>query len=231
MEKENLGEKINIAVGEIKKIRMTDEEKRLSFQKILSSLPAEGTPVPSPFAMLARKSRKSRTLVLSAFVCFLVLSAGGMAFASKGSLPGTFLYPLKVKIVEPIRTTLKFSSESKLEYESELATKRIVEAKILATQDKLDSQKEEKLDSLLKEHVKAFEKTAVKLEDADKFPGKKSEIVEDFKVKMETNAKALEEMAIESKDKPGKAGAGERISKTARESAAKTVEILGKNKK
>ena len=89
----------------------------------------------------------------------LILSGGGVVFASTDSLPDSPLYPIKVKIVEPIEGAILVSKKSKAEYQSNLAEKRLIEAEILASRGKLSKDNEEKINNLLAKHTEELNNT------------------------------------------------------------------------
>jgi hypothetical protein len=190
--KEKLNEELINAIGEIRKISMTSGEKERVLQNILSS--PRNQPIKSPYTVYSFISifnRKSFTYSLSVF-CLVVILSSGTVFASTGSLPGNILYPLKVKVVEPVRGALIFSSEAKIQYESNLATERMIEAEILADEGRLDTSKEEELNSLLEIHTAAFHKAVINLrqnENIDK--DKNDDIITDFEATMNAHARIL----------------------------------------
>ena len=69
----------------------------------------------------------------------VVLASGGVAYAAEGTLPGDTLYPVKVSVLEPIRTALTFSPTAQIQWHITLAERRISEATALANEGKLSS--------------------------------------------------------------------------------------------
>lgn len=67
----------------------------------------------------------------------LMLVSGGVAAAAEGTLPGDLLYPIKVAILEPARTSLTFSAAAKASWQRTLAERRLSEAATLAKQGAL----------------------------------------------------------------------------------------------
>src|SRR3989344_200307 len=86
-------------IENIKQIKMTDTEKSTMLARIFSM------PIKSPYTKYSRtfvyiKAHSVRAIIA---LCIMVgLSFGGVAYASGDSFPGTLLYPVKTKIVEPI---------------------------------------------------------------------------------------------------------------------------------
>ncbi len=82
---------------------------------------------------------RSRTYAL-AMILILISASAGTSFASEKTLPGDFLYPVKIRVTEPVRTALIVSVKEKASWEAELAARRLQEATELAALNKLDSQ-------------------------------------------------------------------------------------------
>lgn len=76
-----------------------------------------------------------------AFVAVLLFSGIGVIEASERSLPGDILYPVKIKIVEPVKTIAKITTKAKVEYEEEKVIKRLDEVKELAKKGELKKEK------------------------------------------------------------------------------------------
>lgn len=75
--------------------------------------------------------------IASALVVFLVAS-GSAAVAAEGALPGDILYPVKVRIAEPLRGVLIVGDVSKARWEAGKTVRRLEEAETLAAQGRLD---------------------------------------------------------------------------------------------
>lgn len=140
---------------------MTNSEKELIFSNIFKSSPPIIKPIKStwvPFSFMAIFQR-SRLVYYIIIPLIIALSGGGVVFASADSLPNSILYPIKVKVLEPVEGALTFSKVSKAKHESNLAKKRLVEAEILASHGKLDKKNKDKINNLLDKHKKALDKT------------------------------------------------------------------------
>lgn len=83
----------------------------------------------------------------------VLLLAGGTAYASEDSLPGSPLYTVKVNFKEPIEVALATSPREKAEKHAELAEKRLEEATKLAVSASLDEGTQEYLEQEFGEHV------------------------------------------------------------------------------
>ncbi len=83
----------------------------------------------------------------------LLLIGTGTASAAEGALPDTPLYFVKVNINEPIRRSLALSAEAKAEVETDLAARRLDEAKALAEQERLTPAVQAELEARFKEQA------------------------------------------------------------------------------
>lgn len=187
-------EEIKNGINELKKTTMTSLERSQIFENVLNNKNVEKEkPVKSPwiysFGFFIQRNRvlSYSTLVL----LFVVLGSGGFVSASQKSLPGMALYSLKVNLIEPAGSLLKLYPEEKAQYESNLATKRLVEAEVLARENKLDSTKETQINDLLTKHTVALNK-AISLSEEDESGEKIYEIAINFQNEMNIHAEKLE---------------------------------------
>ncbi len=102
--------------------------------------------IPSPFYFAPR-------FAMSFAAFLLIVVTGGTAYAAKGSLPGDLLYTVKTGVSEPIEGALSFSVESKIKFHSEVAQTRLEEAEVLASQNRLDADATQKLESDIDAHI------------------------------------------------------------------------------
>lgn len=190
-------------ITEIKKLQMTSGEKEQMLRSILQSAPQKPKSIPSPYTrhiFISIFSKKPLIYSLSAF-CLVVILSGGTAFASKGSLPGHLLYPLKVNVVEPAQGALIFSPLAKVEYESSLAERRLTEAETLASMGELDEPKEEEINALLENHTIAFNEGVNNLrQNKDTDNDKNDEIVTNFQATMNAHARILNSLTKHRND-------------------------------
>lgn len=186
--------KIQNGIKEIKEIVMTENERQSVLQNIFNSQDFKKEKiVKSPwgigiFTSLIKKNQLAYYIIIPLII---VLSGGGAVFASQDSLPNDILYPIKVKILEPVEEALTFSQTEKAKLQSKLATTRLIEAQTLAKEKKLDDMTEEKINKLLVNHTIAFDDAINK---ASKNSSKKeiSEIAINFRAEMNANARILE---------------------------------------
>lgn len=133
---EILNAKLNTAAIGLRGIVMTAAEKVRMREFILHSRPAAARPVESPYTF------RSLMTILSVVCCLVLIVGSGAVFASGSSLPGSALYPLKVKVIEPLRGAFMFSPAAKTQYRAYLADERTREAAALSDKNKPDMPKE-----------------------------------------------------------------------------------------
>jgi hypothetical protein len=144
-------------IQKIREIRISPEEKTAMLARLMERIETQAPPTVSP---LSTFFVYSRTLVSHvrfsyaiAVVLIVALAGGSSAFAAEGALPGDLLYPVKVSVVEPLRSAITVSTSAKAELEAEKAVRRLQEAEALASENRLDATSTQ----MLKE---SFEKSA-----------------------------------------------------------------------
>jgi hypothetical protein len=184
--------KLEIGINEIKRVSMTDSEKNDVYRNIMS-FSARVKSVQSPWFAFSFSivSSRSRLVYYIVVPLIIILSSGSVVFASQDSLPDSILYPLKVKIVEPIKGVLSFSQKSKAIHESGLAKKRLLEAETLAKGGKLDVKNEKKISTLLTTHTISLNNALDKVNTSES-PEVADEISTNFRAEMNAHAKVLD---------------------------------------
>lgn len=161
-------------IKDLKKITLDPAEKNAMLERILNA------PIPYPIPFY----RKSISYVATALI--VSISSGGIAYAAEGSVPGDLLYPVKINVTEPIRDVIAITPKAKADWELEKTSRRLHEATVLATKDKLDQEKREDMeDRLEKQVVKA---------------GISDETKHEVKERLNASAKVLKEIRENKKD-------------------------------
>ncbi|HEV7702432.1 MAG TPA: DUF5667 domain-containing protein [Candidatus Paceibacterota bacterium] len=225
MKQNKLQKEIEAGIEEVRRLKMTSLENARVLEGILSSEPPSGKSIQSPYGFYSFRLifNKKYFIYSGSAICLVVILFSGAIFASAGSLPGSILYPLKVKVVEPARGAFITSPIAKVEYENDLATKRLVEAEILAYDGKLDTSTEEEINSLLENHTAAFNKAVDTFRKSESFDQSADDTVAlNFQAAMNAHARVLEVIGENKSDKNNGSETREiKISKTARENASK----------
>lgn len=112
---------------EVAKIRIKDE--------ILTHVKSPAAPnlVKSPYFNHFKFYHLPKSLILS--LVLVVFISIGTAQASRSSLPGDLLYPIKTSITEPIIKSTKLTTTEKVAFDIELADTRIEELETLITKN------------------------------------------------------------------------------------------------
>lgn len=227
-------DKLKNGIQEIKKLQMTSVEKARVLQNIFNSTPKEKKAVQSPYTkhiFISIFSNRHLVYSLSAFCLVLILS-GGTVFASQGSLPGNILYPIKVSVLEPARGALIFSPLAKVEYESSLAERRLIEAETLASTGELDEPKEEEISALLENHTIAFNEAVNNLrQNKDTDNDKNDEIVTNFQATMNAHARILNSFRKHTNDTEIEQEIDTKVSKKAKANAKSVRDNYKNNQK
>ncbi|MGH7249872.1 MAG: DUF5667 domain-containing protein, partial [Minisyncoccia bacterium] len=223
MEEDNL----NKGIEQIKKISMTEAEKARILEYVTSS-PLKKEPMQSPYAIysfMAILKEKRVALYVSVF-CLLIVGSGTV-FASVNSLPGNILYPIRINILEPIHSAFIFSAEGKLNYQSDLATERLVEAETLAEDNKLDTSKETELVNLLKKNTEAVNTALFSLNQKNPSQNNNSDdIATNFQASMNAHARVLD---ILNNKQNGSSQNDESVANVARASGVKIIQNIKNN--
>ncbi len=140
-------------IEELKNIRMTEVEKERMLKAVFSS------PLESPYMkrvpMFAFvKYQHIQAVLVSCFV--ILISFGGITYASGSSIPGDALYAVKVRVVEPVLDVVNRAPENKIVWEEEKVVRRIVEAEKLAERDELNDERVEELERKIERGSIAF---------------------------------------------------------------------------
>lgn len=135
-------------------IRMTGAEKtamRFRIQEEMGSpTPVAPTRVASPYVWMF-----APRMVAAFGVLLLVVVSTGSAYAAEGSLPGTPLYPVKTKIIEPLAVALAPTAQAKAQANADIAATRVQEAQTLAAQGNLTPEAVQQISTNYNEHAQA----------------------------------------------------------------------------
>lgn len=175
-------EDLKKALNELKEVGMTKLETEAMLEQVFS------TPIPTPYF----KRNKVFALVM---VLVLVFSTGGVTYASNDALPGDILYPVKVRVVEPILDVVNVSPERKVAWSEEKVTRRIKEADALAKEDKLDDKKVEELEKEIRKSSIEFAKAVEDRDEDDEEEKEKRK--EEFRKKVEAREFEVKVVYIE----------------------------------
>lgn len=151
-------------IAEGRALRLTHEEKtsiKASLLSVIESNPfytpisSSSTPISIKISWSALISQYVRQPIpaMLGIVLIIAASGGSITYAAKDSLPGEFLYSVKVSVLEEVPVLLAFSYESKAKWEALRAERRLAEAEALAVTGTLDPEAARKIAEDFSKHV------------------------------------------------------------------------------
>ncbi len=154
---------------EARKIALTSGEResmRLRLEGVIGahhfSRGEGGGPVRSPYFSFA-----APRFAVPALVLIIVVGGGGVSYAAEGTLPGDFLYPVKISVNESVRGALAFSDESKAEWHATAVERRMEEAETLADKGSLTPEVRSELETNFEEHAERVAEVVDRAEAKD----------------------------------------------------------------
>lgn len=116
------------------------------------------TTIPIPYSLIARW-----TGAFSVVILFI------LPVWAERSVPGDTLYPIKVRFNEELRSTLSFTPTQKIEWETTRLSRRIAEARLLASEGLLTEAIEVRVAEAVREHSANVQREieAIRVVDAD----------------------------------------------------------------
>ena len=147
------------------------EKMRFVLQEYIAFKPIlieSAKPVSMTFIQLFLVRIRPLVAVPIAATLILLLTGGGMAYASEKTLPGDALYGVKINVLEPIGTAFTFSPEKKVIRHMALAERRAEEGATLAHQGRLSTSTEQSLTKEFTRHARAATETLSRLSVSEK---------------------------------------------------------------
>lgn len=168
--------------------------------------PAELVPVVSPYqrflSILSPFASTLKRPVAMLAMAALVVVGGGSTYAAAGALPGNPLYPLKVKVIEPVQGLLAVTSEAKAEWHASITNKRLAEVEELAKKEILTPEEGVKSQDRFDRSLEAAQATLTKLSQEN--PGAAKKIEESFAAALGEKEDALEMLGVSTTSRNAK---------------------------
>lgn len=100
-------------------------------------------------------------------VLFLVGAGGSLSYAAESSLPGDFLYPLKVNVNEEVQAEFKTTAHAKAQWNAARAERRIREAEQLIAVGELTDETRARLMERFAQHLTESHEAVSRLRETD----------------------------------------------------------------
>lgn len=107
-----------------------------------------------------------RTALVPVLACAVLVLGTGTSYAAADTLPGDFLYAIKVHVNEEVKAALILDEDKKADFEITRAEARLAEADNLAAQGRLNAEIQAQVETKLKNHSEKVERRIKKLEDS-----------------------------------------------------------------
>lgn len=176
----------------LKSIHLSEEEKKAGRNALLQFM--DRNPMvkkPGVFERFFARTRRTLMATSAAFMVLLI-STGGVTYASESSLPGDLLYDFKVEVVEEVQGVFKLTPEAKAEWDAKRMQRRFDEAEELENQGKLNPEFKFKIKEQMKEHKQEFRDHLEELKNKGK-PDRAYEMENEFKLLLDQEEKLREE--------------------------------------
>jgi len=100
------------------------------------------------------KQPKSMT---AAIIAIMLIAGGGTSYAAESSVPGDFLYPVKIEVNENVKSAFAVSNEAEASLQARLAEERLEEAEELAARGELTAETSANIITRLQAHYQEAE--------------------------------------------------------------------------
>ncbi|MDA8596791.1 DUF5667 domain-containing protein [Candidatus Pacebacteria bacterium] len=157
-----------------------------------------------PFRLLNFNTFYVRSF-MGAFAMLLLIVVPVVA---ERAVPGDVLYPVKVQFNEEVRSSLAVSPYAKVEWETERLSRRISEARLLASEGKLTAEVEAEVTQAVQDHSDAAQEgiAAIRASDSDEAALAEIALESALTVQSEVLANELEKEAVAAETEPAAPG-------------------------
>lgn len=126
-------------IEQLRSLRLSGAERSALRASLLVKVRGDDTmrPIRSPWAEFFAMRRFQATFLI---VIIIIGYGSSAALAAEGALPGDVLYPVKMRVVEPLaRLVAAQTPEAKADFETALLDRRLREAEALDDEETLDA--------------------------------------------------------------------------------------------
>lgn len=138
-------------------------------------------------------------------ILIVLFFGGGISYFAESSLPGEFLYPIKIYVNENVGEAISITDNMKAGFEIRSASRRLAEIEKLAEKNKLTEKILTDSHTRFSENLARFKKISLKLEEKSK--GDVSLVRSDMQSSLEAHRELL--LKIQEKNESSFAGFGE----------------------
>ncbi|MBP6926133.1 MAG: hypothetical protein KBB70_00360 [Candidatus Pacebacteria bacterium] len=156
---------IKTIFNQLKSVRMSAEEKsqmRITLVSLSENPNLAPASKPTVEQYRTKRSPLSTWSFANSFrtagagVFILLLASTGVSYAAEKTLPGDFLFPVKVNVNEEVRGALTVSHEDKMNWEKERVVRRVVETETLLKTNKFTLKRKTDAEAALKTQMATF---------------------------------------------------------------------------
>lgn len=130
---------------------------------------------------------------MAAFLLLIGVGAG-VSYAAENSLPGDWLYPVKINVNEKVAATLAVSAEDQARLQATQAARRLREAETLAANLRLDAENNAALQAAFEAHATAVRRN-IALLAASQEAAAATDIGSDFEATLQAHAAVMQRLA------------------------------------
>lgn len=112
---------------------------------------------------------KQTKVKIAALIVAIVIIGWGVLYMAGGAIPGSWLYPLKIKVNENIGSALAFSGVAEAKLQAKLVAERLKEAEELALQGKLNATFSADIQNRLRVHYEKARKLSTEAQNKGKY--------------------------------------------------------------
>ena len=190
-------------IEELKSVNLESEEK-IEIRNFLFSF-IEKKPANYVSKEILERLKKQRQNILSSYVLsfykkpmlaiiipIIIAISGGVSVAAENSLPGDFLFPVKVKVNEEIRSVVALTPKAKAKWEIKVVERRLEEAEKLSAEGRLKAEVSAKIEENFKAHSDRVQERIAEFKAEDR-----AEVSSNFETSLNAHEAILEKLLLE----------------------------------
>lgn len=112
---------------------------------------------------------KQTKVKIAVLIAIIVIVGGGVSYIASKAVPESWLYPLKVKVNENVKSAFAFSNKAEAKLQAQLVTERLKEAEELALRGKLNAIVSNDIQNRLRVHYEKAQKLSAEAQNKGKY--------------------------------------------------------------